>query len=49
MDVPGNEPAGTVSPSQNGPTGLKVGVIGAVTTTVNVVVEAHCPAFGVKV
>lgn len=45
VEVPGN---GLAAPAQT-EIGLKVGVVGAVTLTVKVVVTAHCPAFGVKV
>ena len=38
-----------VPPEQIGATALNVGVDCGFTVTVNVVVAAHCPAFGVKV
>ena len=39
----------SVAPEQIGPTALNVGVMLELTTIVNVVVVAHCPAVGVKV
>ena len=47
LDVVGN--AFKVPPEQIGATALNVGVDCGFTVTVNVVVAAHCPAFGVKV
>ena len=41
--------AGIAAPTQNGPTGVNVGVIFGFTVTVMVVGVAHCPAAGVKV
>ena len=38
-----------VAPEQNGPTGSKVGVVGAFIVIVKVAVVAHCPAVGVNV
>jgi hypothetical protein len=38
-----------VAPEQIGPRDVNVGVMLALTTIVNVVVIAHCPAVGVKV
>ena len=38
-----------VAPEQIGATALNVGVIFGLTTIVNVVVVAHCPAVGVNV
>jgi hypothetical protein len=38
-----------VAPEQIGPTAVNVGVILELTTIVNVVVVAHCPAVGLKV
>ena len=46
-DVVGN--GAITSPEQIAATGLNVGVTVGLTVTVNVVVEAHCPAVGVKV
>lgn len=40
--------AAIVLPAQNGPTALKVGVTFGLTTIVNVVDVAHCPAEGTK-
>ena len=37
------------SPEQIAATGLKVGVLPALTVMVKVVVDAHCPAVGVNV
>ena len=47
FDVVGN--ATSAAPEQIGATAVNVGVIFALTVTVNVVVVAHCPAVGVKV
>ena len=47
VDVVGS--AVRVAPEQIGATALKVGVIFGLTTIVNVVVVAHCPAVGVNV
>ena len=47
VDVVGN--AVIVAPEQYGPSGLKVGVVPEVMLIVKVVVDAHCPAVGVKV
>ena len=46
-DVVGN--AASVAPEQIGATAANVGVMFGLTTIVNVVVVAHCPAVGVKV
>jgi hypothetical protein len=46
LDVTGIE---NDSPSQTAEIGLKVGVNPFETTTVLVVVDAHCPEFGVNV
>jgi hypothetical protein len=40
---------GAVEFKQTAETALKVGTKGAIVVTVNVVVDAHCPAVGVKV
>ena len=46
-DIVGN---GAITPPEHiAATGLKVGVIAGLTVMLNVVVEAHCPAVGVKV
>ena len=47
LDVVGN--GANTAPEQMGATALKVVVIFGLTTIVNVVVVAHCPAVGVKV
>jgi aminoglycoside/choline kinase family phosphotransferase len=47
VDVVGN--VGATSPEQIGATAAKVGVTLGLTVTVNVVVDAHWPASGVKV
>ena len=47
LEVVGN--AVSVAPEQMGATALKVGVMLGLTTIVNVVVVAHCPAVGVNV
>jgi len=47
LELVGNMPG--VLFKQNGPNGLNVGVIGAVTATFILAVEAHCPALGVNV
>ena len=47
VEVVGN--AVSVAPEQIGAMALNVGVIFGLTTIVNVVVVAHCPAVGVKV
>ena len=47
FDVVGN--AASAAPEQIGATAVNVGIIFALTVTVNVVVVAHCPAVGVKV
>ena len=41
--------AANTPPEQIAATGLKVGVTVELTVMLNVVVEAHCPAVGVKV
>ena len=41
--------AANTPPEQIAATGLKVGVMVGLTMTLNVVVEAHCPAAGVNV
>jgi len=46
-EVAGNTPG--VAPTQYGPSCVNSGVTFALTTTVIVVVVAHCPAVGVKV
>ena len=40
---------GAVEFKQTAETALNVGKVGAIVVTVNVVVDAHCPAVGVKV
>lgn len=47
VEVSGKMPG--VCPAQYGPKAMKVGVALAFTKTLIVVVEAHCPAVGVKV
>ena len=47
VDVVGS--VGGVEPWQTGPTALNVGVVGAFTVRLIVVVVAHCPAVGVNV
>jgi hypothetical protein len=50
--IPSMEEAGKVGailPLQNAAIGLNVGFVLGVIDTLNVVVFAHCPAFGVKV
>ena len=47
MEVLGN--GASVEPEQIGATAVNVGVTLVLTVIVNVVVEAHCPAVGVKV
>jgi hypothetical protein len=47
LEVVGN--GDKVAPEQIGATALKVGVMLELTTIVNVVVVAHCPAVGVNV
>ena len=47
VEVVGN--VGATSPEQSGATDIKVGVTFGLTVTVNVVVDAHWPASGVKV
>ena len=47
VEVPGS--VGDAAFWQTLPSGLNVGVVGAFTTTVIVVVAPHCPAVGVKV
>jgi hypothetical protein len=47
LEVVGN--GAIVAPEQIGPTAVNVGVMLELTTIVSVVVDAHCPAVGVKV
>ena len=47
LDTDGN--AGAIVPWHNVPGAVKAGVMEDVTVTVNVLVEAHCPASGVNV
>ena len=47
VEVVGRTGAG--APLQIGATALKIGVTPGLTVTINVVVEAHCPALGVNV
>ena len=41
--------SGLAAPAQIGAMAAKVGIVAGFTVTVIVVVEAHCPVFGVKV
>ena len=47
LEVVGN--GASVAPEQIGATAVNVGVTLVLTVIVNVVVEAHCPGFGVNV
>ena len=40
---------GATDPLHIGATALKVGVVDGLTVTISVVLDAHCPTFGVKV